>query len=79
MCQNPSEQLVETKDRSLRLGVVCQNLHLILSSMWFVRTSSPIPRSQSACVAPLLKEQYRTASLARTGIVLTIHNIAFQV
>ena len=27
----------------------------------------------------MLKEQYRTAGLARTGVVLTIHNIAFQV
>ena len=34
---------------------------------------------QSACVAPLLKELYGASSLARTGVVLTIHNIAFQV
>jgi len=33
---------------------------------------------QSAAIAPLLKEQYRAAGLAKTGVVLTIHNIAFQ-
>ena len=35
--------------------------------------------AQSACVAPLLKELYSSSCLARTGVVLTIHNIAFQV
>ncbi|KAG1680584.1 hypothetical protein FOA52_015032 [Chlamydomonas sp. UWO 241] len=35
---------------------------------------------QSACVAPLLRESYARGKrgLSRTGVVLTIHNIAFQ-
>lgn len=42
-------------------------------------TTYPSADWQTAAVAPMLKELYKGTSLGRTGSVLTIHNLAFQV